>query len=130
VFDECDVALGITLLLEPRQAPAVRVQGGDNIVKAVAIDIVDSPSRCPPKMPRVYLANAVGWYFQLSGLLPGAGCSTSRRIENIQTAIPIDIAHPDSMCRRIALLRDVMNDPLAGGIAGIGLGVTDIPFAA
>ena len=89
VLDEGAVAL----LLEPRQAPSVRGQRGDDIGQAVAVhikDLHDGAARLGKGNGMVLPCCC--WIGSWPRILP-----PSIPIEDIQAAVAVDVAHPNTM---------------------------------
>src|SRR5579862_819106 len=91
MLDEGDGAVLVALLLKPRDSPTVRFDGGDHIVEAVAVHVVDGHLRAAAaevfRMERPSLLLAV-----LGGLFPPSGGR-----ENVHSSIAVDVAHADTV---------------------------------
>ena len=73
------------LLLEPRQAPAVRLQAGDDVVQAVAVDVVDANlgaarARADPRAERLRVVGPG----PIAAFRPAAPTSRTRSAKSIR----------------------------------------------
>ena len=102
-------------LLKPRDAVAVRVERGDQIVVAITVHIIDQNLRAPTPIrhhgPTVLLPGTVA---RLLGLL-----IPHHPFDDVQPAIPIDIPHTHAVTeglRRLPFRRHRMPHPRLGRI--------------
>src|SRR6516225_2510341 len=123
VFAKSNAAI-FTDLLVPREAVAVRIDGGYDVVETVAVDVINqhlSASLC--EMKRMLGPNGI--VVARSGLFPPAVL-----FNDVDATVPVNVAAPDAMGKSLVgtLGTHGVKFPRGRRVFPVRLRVTNIPF--
>ena len=104
----------------------MRVQDGDHVVQAVAVDVIDAHNAAAHNIAAI-ACESLRMVFPGPRLVAGGRLlPPAIRIDDIHASVAVNVAHTDAVRRPVALFGDVVHDPVAGRIGGIGLGIAHI----